>query len=196
MIGDVDLTGDDTESHLAVRLRALEARISASPAVARRRAEPLRSRRANAHPLRRTPRGPLRLRTEHGSSAAGSSARSRTPCCRRAPTWIDLYQVHRPALTSRKPLCADRPRAPGQGSATSAPPPSRQQIVEAQWVASETATCSGSPPSSRPTRSWPGMPKPSGKWLMVIASGCGRGRDWSLSRRRNEPIGRWCRRPR
>jgi hypothetical protein len=32
--GDVDLTGDDTESHLAVRLRALEAKISASPAVA------------------------------------------------------------------------------------------------------------------------------------------------------------------
>ena len=34
VIGDVDLTGDDTESRLAVRLRALEARISASPAVA------------------------------------------------------------------------------------------------------------------------------------------------------------------
>jgi cation diffusion facilitator family transporter len=34
VIGDVDLTGDDTESHLAVRLRALEARISESPAVA------------------------------------------------------------------------------------------------------------------------------------------------------------------
>jgi cation diffusion facilitator family transporter len=34
VIGDVDLTGDDTESHVAVRLRALEARISASPAVA------------------------------------------------------------------------------------------------------------------------------------------------------------------
>jgi cation diffusion facilitator family transporter len=34
VIGDVDLTGDDTESHLAIRLRALEARISASPAVA------------------------------------------------------------------------------------------------------------------------------------------------------------------
>ena len=34
MIGDVDLTGDDTESHVAVRLRALEARISESPAVA------------------------------------------------------------------------------------------------------------------------------------------------------------------
>lgn len=33
VIGDVDLTGDDTESHVAVRLRALEARISASPAV-------------------------------------------------------------------------------------------------------------------------------------------------------------------
>jgi cation diffusion facilitator family transporter len=33
VIGDVDLTGDDTESHLAVRLRALEARISESPAV-------------------------------------------------------------------------------------------------------------------------------------------------------------------
>ena len=33
VIGDVDLTGDDTESHLAVRLRALEAKISASPAV-------------------------------------------------------------------------------------------------------------------------------------------------------------------
>jgi cation diffusion facilitator family transporter len=34
VIGDVDLTGDDVESHLAVRLRALEAKISASPAVA------------------------------------------------------------------------------------------------------------------------------------------------------------------
>jgi cation diffusion facilitator family transporter len=34
IVGDVDLTGDDTESHVAVRLRALEARLSASPAVA------------------------------------------------------------------------------------------------------------------------------------------------------------------
>jgi divalent metal cation (Fe/Co/Zn/Cd) transporter len=34
VVGDVDLTGDDTESHLAVRLRTLEAKISASPAVA------------------------------------------------------------------------------------------------------------------------------------------------------------------
>ena len=34
VIGDVDLAGDDRESHLAVRLRALEAKISASPAVA------------------------------------------------------------------------------------------------------------------------------------------------------------------
>src|SRR5215472_12909532 len=34
VVGDVDLTGDDTESRLAVRLRALEAQISASPAVA------------------------------------------------------------------------------------------------------------------------------------------------------------------
>jgi cation diffusion facilitator family transporter len=34
VIGDVDLTGDDREAHLAVRLRALEARIAASPAVA------------------------------------------------------------------------------------------------------------------------------------------------------------------
>ena len=34
VIGDVDLTGDDAEPHLAVRLRALEARICASPAVA------------------------------------------------------------------------------------------------------------------------------------------------------------------
>jgi cation diffusion facilitator family transporter len=34
VIGDVDLTGDDTEAHLAVRLRTLEAKISASPAVA------------------------------------------------------------------------------------------------------------------------------------------------------------------
>jgi cation diffusion facilitator family transporter len=33
-IADVDLVGDDTESHVAVRLRALEARISTSPAVA------------------------------------------------------------------------------------------------------------------------------------------------------------------
>jgi len=33
VIGDVDLTGDDTESHVAVRLRALEAKISESPAV-------------------------------------------------------------------------------------------------------------------------------------------------------------------
>jgi cation diffusion facilitator family transporter len=34
VIGDVDLVGDDVESHLAVRLRALEAKITASPAVA------------------------------------------------------------------------------------------------------------------------------------------------------------------
>jgi hypothetical protein len=34
VVGNVDLTGDDSESHLAIRLRALEARISASPAVA------------------------------------------------------------------------------------------------------------------------------------------------------------------
>jgi cation diffusion facilitator family transporter len=34
VVGDVDLTGDDVESHVAVRLRALEARITASPAVA------------------------------------------------------------------------------------------------------------------------------------------------------------------
>jgi cation diffusion facilitator family transporter len=34
VIGDVDLTGDDTESDVAVRLRALEAKIDASPAVA------------------------------------------------------------------------------------------------------------------------------------------------------------------
>jgi len=34
VLADVDLTGDDTESHVAVRLRALEAKISASPAVA------------------------------------------------------------------------------------------------------------------------------------------------------------------
>src|SRR5262249_25828699 len=31
VIGDVDLTGDDTESHLAVRLRALEAKVCESP---------------------------------------------------------------------------------------------------------------------------------------------------------------------
>jgi cation diffusion facilitator family transporter len=34
IVGDVDLTGDDTEAHLAIRLRALEARLTASPAVA------------------------------------------------------------------------------------------------------------------------------------------------------------------
>jgi cation diffusion facilitator family transporter len=34
IVAAVDLTGDDTESHLAVRLRALETRISALPAVA------------------------------------------------------------------------------------------------------------------------------------------------------------------
>lgn len=33
IIGDVDLSGDDVESHVAVRLRALEAKISRSPAV-------------------------------------------------------------------------------------------------------------------------------------------------------------------
>jgi hypothetical protein len=33
VVGDVDLSGDDAESHLAVRLRALEAKLSASPAV-------------------------------------------------------------------------------------------------------------------------------------------------------------------
>jgi cation diffusion facilitator family transporter len=34
VVGDVDLTGDDTESKVAVRLRALEAKLDASPAVA------------------------------------------------------------------------------------------------------------------------------------------------------------------
>jgi hypothetical protein len=34
IVGDVDLVGDETESHVAIRLRALEARISASAAVA------------------------------------------------------------------------------------------------------------------------------------------------------------------
>jgi len=34
VVGDVDLTSDDTKSHVAVRLRELEARLSASPAVA------------------------------------------------------------------------------------------------------------------------------------------------------------------
>ncbi len=34
VIGDVDLTGDETESNVAVRLRALEAKLDASPAVA------------------------------------------------------------------------------------------------------------------------------------------------------------------
>ena len=33
VVGDVDLTGDDVESHVAVRLRALEAKLSASPAI-------------------------------------------------------------------------------------------------------------------------------------------------------------------
>jgi cation diffusion facilitator family transporter len=33
VVGDVDLSGDDVESHVAVRLRALEAKIGASPAV-------------------------------------------------------------------------------------------------------------------------------------------------------------------
>ena len=33
VVGDVDLSGDDVESHLAVRLRALEAKLTASPAV-------------------------------------------------------------------------------------------------------------------------------------------------------------------
>ena len=34
VIGDVDLVGDGTEPHLAVRLRALEAKIASSQAVA------------------------------------------------------------------------------------------------------------------------------------------------------------------
>ena len=34
VIGDVDLAGDETESHVALRLRALEATLAASPAVA------------------------------------------------------------------------------------------------------------------------------------------------------------------
>jgi divalent metal cation (Fe/Co/Zn/Cd) transporter len=34
VIGDVDLAGDEREMHLAVRLRALEAKVTASPAVA------------------------------------------------------------------------------------------------------------------------------------------------------------------
>jgi hypothetical protein len=51
VIGDVDLTGDDTESQLAVRLRALEARISVACS-RRRRTEPLRALRADARRLR------------------------------------------------------------------------------------------------------------------------------------------------
>ena len=39
VVGDVDLTGDDTESHLAVRLRALEARITRFARGGRRPAE-------------------------------------------------------------------------------------------------------------------------------------------------------------
>jgi hypothetical protein len=34
LIGDVDLTGDDTKTNVAVRLRALEAKLNASPGVA------------------------------------------------------------------------------------------------------------------------------------------------------------------
>jgi cation diffusion facilitator family transporter len=34
VVGDVDLAGDDTESHVAVRLRSVEAELTASPAVA------------------------------------------------------------------------------------------------------------------------------------------------------------------
>jgi hypothetical protein len=34
VIGDVDLSGDEVESHVAVPLRALEAKLSASPAIA------------------------------------------------------------------------------------------------------------------------------------------------------------------
>jgi hypothetical protein len=34
IVGDVDLAGDDSESHVAVRLQALEARVRASAAVA------------------------------------------------------------------------------------------------------------------------------------------------------------------
>jgi divalent metal cation (Fe/Co/Zn/Cd) transporter len=34
IVGDVDLAGDDVESHVAVRLRALEAELTASPSVA------------------------------------------------------------------------------------------------------------------------------------------------------------------
>jgi Co/Zn/Cd efflux system component len=45
VIGDVDLVGDDTESNVAVRLRAIEARISASAAVAGAAAEPVGARR-------------------------------------------------------------------------------------------------------------------------------------------------------
>jgi cation diffusion facilitator family transporter len=48
VIGDVDLIGDDTESNIAVRLRALEAKIDASPAVAGHRAQPLCAGRAVA----------------------------------------------------------------------------------------------------------------------------------------------------
>jgi len=33
LVADVDLSGDDAEPHLAVRLRDLEARVSSSPAV-------------------------------------------------------------------------------------------------------------------------------------------------------------------
>jgi len=39
--GDVDLTGDDIESHVAVRLRALEAKVLRVARGGRRRAEPV-----------------------------------------------------------------------------------------------------------------------------------------------------------
>jgi hypothetical protein len=34
IVADVDLVGDDSESHVAIRLRAVENRVKASPAVA------------------------------------------------------------------------------------------------------------------------------------------------------------------
>jgi hypothetical protein len=45
VMADVDLTGDEPESHLAVRLRAVEARISASRAVLESSFDPRRRMR-------------------------------------------------------------------------------------------------------------------------------------------------------
>jgi hypothetical protein len=76
VIGDVDLVGDDTESHVAVRLRALEARISGSPMVADAvsKTSSTGTLRASSAAMRRAATAPTRPKSWQGPQRVLNSA--------------------------------------------------------------------------------------------------------------------------